>query len=164
MMANCELPNTPEQCLTGTPLTWDRNNAAVKTYKVPGTMSGSNTFDLNTWVDGNGGTWENWYVSNGTFNELAGNAPTCVPTQLKNNFINQVRIFPNPASNIVNISSNEVINCIEIYTYEGKLMCTKQLAGHYKTELDVSYFTQGIYIIKMMTENGRTNYSKIIKQ
>jgi cyanophycinase-like exopeptidase len=82
---NCILPNTPEQCSTGVALNWQRNNEAIKVYKVPGTMTGSNTFDLNDWLTGSGGSWENWYVNNGTFNSVVGTAPNCIPASLKTN-------------------------------------------------------------------------------
>jgi cyanophycinase-like exopeptidase len=56
----------PETCTSGTPLTWNRSGQAVKVYKIPGTTNGSNTFDLNTWQMGNGGTWQCWSATTGT--------------------------------------------------------------------------------------------------
>lgn len=58
----------PETCVSGTPLTWNRGGQALKVYKVAGTFNGANTFDLNTWQTGTGGTWECWSVLNGTLN------------------------------------------------------------------------------------------------
>jgi cyanophycinase len=57
----------PETCISGSPLTWDRSNQAIKTYKVPGTITGSNSFNISNWTTGFGGTW--WYFSaeSGTF-------------------------------------------------------------------------------------------------
>jgi cyanophycinase-like exopeptidase len=68
LQANCEGNDLPENCSPGNPLTWNNSESAVKVYKVPGTLSGENYFDLNDWSSGNGGSWQNWWVENGVFN------------------------------------------------------------------------------------------------
>jgi cyanophycinase-like exopeptidase len=75
LRANCLLPNTPENCQTANNLTWNRNQKAVKVYKVQGTINGTNTFDLNNWETGIGGVWEHWYAQNGALNALSGTPP-----------------------------------------------------------------------------------------
>ncbi|MEP2669614.1 MAG: cyanophycinase [Cyclobacteriaceae bacterium] len=57
---------TPELCQSKKDLTWNRSGQAVKAYVVPGTTTGANTFNFNTW-SGSGGTNEFWYAVNGTF-------------------------------------------------------------------------------------------------
>ncbi|HAA15675.1 MAG TPA: hypothetical protein DCE41_29785 [Cytophagales bacterium] len=57
---------TPETMQAGSPLSWDNNAQAVKVYKIQGNVSGSNTFNLNTWT-GSGGTTEYFYACNGAF-------------------------------------------------------------------------------------------------
>ena len=37
----------------------------------------SNTFDLSNWSSGTGGTWENWYVENGTLYQINGSQIDC---------------------------------------------------------------------------------------
>jgi hypothetical protein len=67
----------------GVPLTWHRDGQAVKVYKVPGTMQGSNTFDLNDWLTGTGGTWEDWSVQQGLFSTAPGDPATdCLSTSV----------------------------------------------------------------------------------
>lgn len=72
LQANCLTPGSPEVCATGMPLTWDYDGRAVKAYKVPGTMEGSNTFDLSDWHSGSGGTWEDWRITQGVFATTTG--------------------------------------------------------------------------------------------
>lgn len=72
----------PENCTSGNPLTWYNNGEAVKVYKIKGTVDGSNTFDLNTWTSGNGGTWEDWNVVNGS---LSITSPSTAPSGGGNN-------------------------------------------------------------------------------
>ncbi len=59
----------PETCVSGTPLTWNRSNQAVRVYKVPATVTGTNTFNLITWASGTGGSWWYFWAENGTFFE-----------------------------------------------------------------------------------------------
>ena len=66
---------TPENCVQGQPLDWNRNNEAVKVYKVLGTTNGANSFNLNTWTDGSGGEWQDFYVSNGALNIIPNAEP-----------------------------------------------------------------------------------------
>lgn len=70
---NCGLENVmPETCLPSTPLSWNHSGQSVKVYKVTGNLTGSNTFNLKTWLSGSGGTWENWSALNGVLNEFSG--------------------------------------------------------------------------------------------
>lgn len=61
----------PETIVAGSPLTWDNGNQAVRVYKVPATAVGTNTFDLNTWTGGTGGSWWYFWAESGVFNEAA---------------------------------------------------------------------------------------------
>lgn len=77
LQVNCTLPNEPEVCTPGQPLTWQRASAAVKVYRVPGLMQGQNWFDLNDWESGSGGDWQHWTVQTGAFASAAGAEPDC---------------------------------------------------------------------------------------
>lgn len=82
----------PENCTSGEALTWNNNGQAVKVYKIQGSTDGSKTFDLNTWTNGVGGIWEDWYANNGSFTIISpasapdgsgGGGETCdTPTNL----------------------------------------------------------------------------------
>lgn len=58
--------NVPEVCISGQSLTWNNNGKALSVYKVPGTINGLNSFNLNDWNSGLGGDWYNWFVNDGT--------------------------------------------------------------------------------------------------
>ena len=58
--------STPETCLPGSRLDWNRNQRAVRVYKVKGTNVGTGYLDLNTWVAGAGGIHMYHYVRAGT--------------------------------------------------------------------------------------------------
>lgn len=54
-----------ETLIAGQALTWYLGGQALQIYKVPGTATGSNTFNLSTW-SGVGGIAQYWAVSNGS--------------------------------------------------------------------------------------------------
>jgi len=84
LQLNCEQPEGPELCEPGSPLTWYRGGQAVKAYKVPGTMTGTHSFDLNTWLTGSGGAWEDWSVQQGVFAAVPGDpASDCLTTSVQ---------------------------------------------------------------------------------
>lgn len=115
VQANCSLPNLPETNSNGQPLTWDRNQQALKVYKIKADTTGTQWFDLSNWKTGNGGNWENWWVSNGTLQTSVGTAPNCTNTvdqiYMKENHIafdalnNQLLVSSQLASNLIIVNS-----------------------------------------------------------
>ena len=55
----------PETLAPGTALTWNLNREALNVYRVQGTASGSNTFNIGTFT-GTGGTTQFWSADRGT--------------------------------------------------------------------------------------------------
>ncbi len=77
IQSNCHNNTLPEVIETGEALTWNQNNQALYVYKVTGNTSGNSYFNLNTWSEGTGGEWLNWYVEQGSWNSLQGQTPSC---------------------------------------------------------------------------------------
>jgi len=79
IQVNCEISNNyPETCENGAPLTWNQGNQALKVFKANGTLQGTSTFDLSNWQLGTGGSWEHWWVEDGTLTIEPGDAPACI--------------------------------------------------------------------------------------
>jgi cyanophycinase-like exopeptidase len=57
----------PETCISGVPLTWNRNMQAIKVYRIAGSPTGNGSFDLNNYSKASGGVWLYYYVENGIF-------------------------------------------------------------------------------------------------
>ena len=74
---------------------------------------------------------------------------------------NSITIYPNPTSSNVNISSENIINSIEIYNSLGQRVYQSVVNSNTKT-IDISSFTNGVYILGVNTENGVIR-KKIIK-
>lgn len=70
-------------------------------------------------------------------------------------------ISPNPAQNILNIKIKETIKEFAVYDLLGKKVTTNQVSTN---TIDVSKLAQGMYIIKVISENDKTFSSKFIKE
>ena len=71
-------------------------------------------------------------------------------------------IYPNPASNIINLNANTQIDNLEIYSMLGQKIISQEIMG-LSGEVDVSRLQTGSYILKAIAEN-KTEVLKFIKQ
>jgi hypothetical protein len=70
-----------------------------------------------------------------------------------------LKLYPNPTSNFINITSIETIDKVELYSILGK----KVLEVNRNNSIDISAFNSGIYFVKIHSGN-RTISKKIIKK
>lgn len=75
---------------------------------------------------------------------------------------NAVTVYPNPVSDVLNISSETTISSVKVYNLTGQLIMETKL-NTTERELNVSNLSSGIYIIKLEVDNSSVNY-KIIKR
>ena len=76
--------------------------------------------------------------------------------------LSQIAVYPNPASDIVNIQSTSIINGITIYDVQGrKIQATK--VNSQTTEVNISGLNSGIYFFSIETDNG-SSMKKVLKQ
>ena len=75
-----------------------------------------------------------------------------------NEFNADFSIYPNPVSDVLNVSASTTVNSLGLYDLKGKLITTSK-----NTFIDTSLLTNGIYILKIETEKGIEN-RKIIKK
>ena len=105
LQINCEISvNNPENITSNTPLTWDHSGQAIKVYKIKGTSTGLNSFDLNTWEDGTGGIWENWFVLNGQLSESISSPINCNSTGI----YLQNQLVSNKLTKVIDVLGREV--------------------------------------------------------
>jgi uncharacterized repeat protein (TIGR01451 family) len=89
---------------------------------------------------------------------------------LKNDKLNSIRLYPNPTKSIINISINSYIGIKEIIVvdYLGKTVLT-QLGNalsnsNQSYDLNTQQLKAGIYIVKVLLNNGETRIEKLIKE
>jgi hypothetical protein len=75
---------------------------------------------------------------------------------------NTVKVYPNPAKNIVNIEAGSELQSVQLYDVQGRLLQSLSAEGT-GTVLDLSSKPAGIYFIKINTEKG-AKVEKVIKE
>ena len=69
--------------------------------------------------------------------------------------IDGLRLFPNPVSDILNISANTIINKIEVYDINGKQIISNKINLKENTaNINVSALQIGVYILRAFSEKG----------
>jgi aminopeptidase N len=79
--------------------------------------------------------------------------------------LNTFTIFPNPSSNIINLQfadENPNEKEIQVHSISGALLYSEIVYSNMQ-QLDVSSLSKGIYIIKVVDENGYSSSKKFVK-
>ena len=166
IQTNCELQDrSPETCTSGIPLTWNRNMQALKVYRITGTDTGTNTFNLNDWETGTGGYWENWYINNGTLFVSPGEKINCSGLGTTETKIeNDIYIYPNPAEDKIFIQGSKYLSGdFEIFNAMGKPINYSGILDLTEFSLDVSKLKPGMYYLKIVTSDQKIKFRKFIK-
>ena len=69
-------------------------------------------------------------------------------------------LFPNPSEGIINIQSAEPVSKIEVYTLLGEKLKTFSNSE----EIDISVFSSGLYLVKLIDDDGNSEIQKVIKE
>lgn len=72
-------------------------------------------------------------------------------------------IFPNPTSVDFFVTSSETINSITIFDLMGRRI-TEQKIKNNEANVSCKNYANGVYMLKIELNNGKTEYSKIVKQ
>ena len=100
-----------------------------------------------------GGSWNNVGVANGTFmiRPVMGDTNLFAGVQ-DIDFNAQIVVYPNPTKGVINIQSSNRFNphTVELYTIEGLLIERRV----YTSSLDYSGLSSGVYLLKVISDNG----------
>lgn len=157
VQVNCIEDFTPETLQANTPLTWNRDSEAIKVYKVPGVLGGNNTFNLSNWEEGNGGTWQNWWITNASFNEEDSSEIECETLSVSTLEKTSFEVYPNPATTVIQWRSEETLDRIQIFSTQGRLV--KEIRQPSSNQLSVEDLATGAYFLKAFS----TNLSEVIQ-
>ena len=107
----------------------------------------------------------NWQVTTGSTNCPSNLASVEIDVETVNvndlNFLNELTVYPIPASNNLNIRSDiKNIAQIELYDMKGKLTYRQQVSGTF-TQIDMNSLTNGLYVLKIISETGKNAFLKV---
>jgi hypothetical protein len=75
----------------------------------------------------------------------------------------EITFYPNPTNSILNVSSiDSNIKSITVYAIDGKLIYSQNLKGISSYQLNVSGYSNGIYILNIETDNGKRFSEKLV--
>jgi len=75
---------------------------------------------------------------------------------------NNIKLYPNPADKVLNISCEDNMNSIEVYNLVGSLIYTESDINQNIISLNIETYQKGYYFVKLFTNNGRTYTNKFI--
>ena len=143
----CEANTSPEVLNSGSPLTWNRNQKALKVFVAQGREDGSTTLDLNDWKTTNGnGTWQDWWVDMGQL-QVQNNAQAPVCAALNTNAFESIdfQLYPNPAQDFIHVSLS-IDTDFYISDAQGRALINGNLFEG-ENRIDVSNLKSGFYFI-----------------
>jgi len=123
---------------------WQFNNQDI-------TGATQNSYTINNVQESNAGTYK--VIVSGDCGEITSDEATLDVLLDMEEWKNEnIKIFPNPTKNIINIEVDKISNT-EIYIYDvsGKLMLQQKIKAK-KTPIDIQKWAQGMYIIQIHNE------------
>ena len=130
--------------------------------KVTYTDLASLSFNLNIlWHTTSMGAGGRWTTNSFAVDESALYI-TADPTALNTNEIAKLAIYPNPAKDIVSLSSDMEMSNIQIFDMLGKAV-EKATVNSLQTTINCSQLQEGQYIVRITLTNGNVLTKKIVK-
>jgi hypothetical protein len=88
----------------------------------------------------------------GLYTSLAGCQSNCTSTSIENKEINNLKIYPNPVNNTLNVSSDKKIKKIEIYDTLGRVIYAE---SNPSSAINVEQLESGLYSIAIIFDDNR---------
>lgn len=76
----------------------------------------------------------------------------------------EFEIYPNPATEVLNITSEEMIVSLRIEDLSGQLVYSSSLNGQKMKVVSVDALAQGIYVLRLTSQGGQENNTLFIKE
>ena len=75
-----------------------------------------------------------------------------------------VNVYPNPATDKINVHANENITSIDITDLTGQLVKSETIITEANADVNISGIRQGLYICKVTTQSGAITLKKLMIQ
>lgn len=153
LRSSCALPNGPEICEAGTPLTWDRMGEAVVVYKVPGVDEGAFGINITGWDAATGGTWERWTAEAGTFNSAPGSAWSC-ETALVEHGSDALSVMCDVGRHALLLSGVALGSRIHVYDALGRSLSPGAIVVSDTTRIQLGPGASGPMLVRAVARSG----------
>jgi len=77
---------------------------------------------------------------------------------------NSLVVYPNPASDILNIISDKKVKTYQVFNYLGKAIQTKSVYNEKLETINISNLDNGVYILSVVNTDGTIKKTKFIKR
>jgi len=101
-------------------------------------------------------------VSQDAFVFMIDNLMVSSTVGIEENEMSNISIYPNPATNLVNIESDVQINSIQIINYTGQVVYNQQTSGT-NVQVNTNDFSAGVYFVNISTSEGTAIHKLLIK-
>ncbi len=91
--------------------------------------------------------------------------PNIIALSTSEQFATKFNLYPNPATNVVNITNaeNMLVNQVAIYDVAGKQLSTQTYNNETEIQLNVEHLASGTYLLHLQTNEG-TAVKKLVKK
>ncbi|MFI5204747.1 MAG: T9SS type A sorting domain-containing protein, partial [Flavobacteriales bacterium] len=101
------------------------------------------------------------------FGPVWANEPNCVVAVGVDNIVadnNQALIYPNPASEQLNIvtKNNEILKRVYMYDSQGKLVFTKEMKNEQNLSVNVNSLNPGVYYVRIECNEHIYSSKKVV--
>jgi len=98
-----------------------------------------------------------WFVELPDTTDIPGSSVSLYPN-------NRCVLYPNPASEYVDIQSDDFISFLKVYTEDGRLVSIKENVNESKYRLSLSGYNKGFYFIQIIDNKGNIIRKQLIKK
>jgi cyanophycinase-like exopeptidase len=156
--SNCDVAG-PSQFAAGDPISWSPAENALEVCVMPATSDGLNTFDLTTWSNIQGGSWEGWNFDSGNLTVSPSLFQSCDNLSVLNAQIkSQVLVAPNPSNKEITVHSTSKIINLSLRDALGRIVLSKTGSN----ELAVTNLKSGFYHLTIQLSNGQITSHKVL--
>ena len=98
---------------------------------------------------------EQFLINNYKNHPFLGNSLRCeeVGVGIKEHSSFAVALYPNPSSDVINLSSDKKLSQLTVISASGQVVLNQELSGQ-NTRIDISSFDEGIYLVNLVSEDG----------
>lgn len=117
------------------------------------------TYDITFIYDPNFPNFDGNFQVNGVSSVINAKMTITAITNLNNNL--GLKIFPNPANEVINITSGQNLRNIKLINLTGQLVIDYVVTGN-EQQIDVSQYVQGLYFLQIESTGGDITTQRIV--